>query len=74
MLVLRRRVLWAGWWVVATIPGMYACVFAFLVATRGWDTDIPGTAAGGALGGALYGAITGIALVWLLRNRFPESR
>ena len=73
-LVLRRRVSWASWWPVATIPGMCACVFVFLVATRGADTDIPGIAGGGAMGGALYGAITGVALVWLLRNRFPQNR
>jgi hypothetical protein len=73
-LLLRWRVSRAGWWPVATMPAMCVGVVAFLMATRATDTDIPGIAVGGALGGALYGAITGAVLVWLLRNRLPESR
>ena len=49
-------------------------MMAFLTTTRPADMNFPGIAAGGALGGALYGAITGVALVWLLRNRLPEGR
>jgi hypothetical protein len=59
-LILRQQVARAGWWVLAS--------------TVGW---VAGGPAGAFLGwpalGVVYGAITGIALVWLLRQRPPGS-
>ena len=55
-LVLRRQVPRAGWWVLAS--------------TAGWVVGMPlGDVVGPPGLGAAYGAITGIALVWLLRQR-----
>jgi hypothetical protein len=76
----------AGWWVwlqwvfanaVGTTAGLTLLWAAVQVGGEILDTaDIvaPRIAAGGAVGGALYGIITGGALLWLLRNRLPESR
>ncbi len=59
-LVLRRQVARAGWWVLAS--------------TVGWVVGGPvGGFVGWAALGAVYGAITGSVLVWLLRQRLPDS-
>jgi hypothetical protein len=62
-LLLRRRVSWAGWWVLASSIGMVGCGMTFMRLTRGADVHIIW---GGAAGGAVYGAMTGAVLHWLL--------
>ncbi len=58
--VLRHQVSRAGWWVLAS--------------TVGWGVGLPlGDIVGPPGLGAAYGTITGIALVWLLRQRPPGS-
>ena len=49
----------AGWWVLAS--------------TVGWIVAIPLGDIGGPPGWAVYGAITGTVLVWLMRQRTPDS-
>jgi hypothetical protein len=62
-LLLRRRVSWAGWWVLASSIGMVGCGMTFMRLTRGADVHVIW---GGAAGGAVYGAVTGAVLHWLL--------
>ena len=76
-LVLRRQVARAGWWVLASTVGgvglVGRLVGGFVASAVGVFEGVFGVGIvvvlGGIVGGAVYGAITGLALVWLLRQR-----
>ena len=73
-LILRRKILRAGWWLLANFLGSLVGTIAFPIAVAISETDNWGLAIivfGMGLG-AGYGAITGAALVWLLRQS-PSS-
>ena len=73
-LILRRKVLRAGWWLLANFLGSLVGAIAFPIAVAISETGNWGLAmmTFGLMFGAGNGAITGAALVWLLRQS-PSS-
>ena len=68
-LVLRKQLSQSHWWILASVLGITATLFAIFYSSRFeqisiWDLIL------GLLGisGIIYGVITGFALVWLLRQ------
>ena len=66
--VLRRRLIHAYWWVVASTVGWTAAILLILRLTRALEAGFGASLAAALASGALYGVVTGFALVWLLRR------